>query len=239
MSLFFGGKDPFEDPFFSDPYGGMYYDQTEIGNRSKEVTIEELDSDGNPLNPPSEPSKDVAVRDPNREKTNGKNPNSQNANGSKTFSYQRVSYGGINGTYYTASVTRKAASDGVVFMEINEEDKTVGEALNTVSRGVRNKGHSATTRCASDGKVDTMQTLHNLNEDELPGFEETWKSSSQSLPPDWTNGPNLLENAGFGDSRWGGWWPNWGSLMLPSTDPTSTDAEPSGGRKKVVRINVE
>lgn len=238
MSKFFGGKDPFDDPFFTDPYAGMYHEQTQFGNQSKDVTIEEVDSDGNPLNPPSEPSKDVVVRNPSGKKDNNKNPNGQNANGSKIFCYQRVSYGGINGTYYTASVTRKAADDGVIFTEINEEDKSAGEALNTVSRGVRDKGHSATTRRTSEGKMDTMQTLHNLNEDELVGFEETWKTSSQSLPPDWKNGSNLLEDAGSFGRGWD-WWPRWGSLMLPWTDYPG-DAEPSDGRsKKVVRINVE
>ncbi|CAL5415160.1 unnamed protein product [Camellia sinensis] len=86
-------------------------------------------------------------------------------------------------------------SERVVLMEINEEDKTVGEALNTISRGVHDKGHSVTMKRTSDGKVDTMQTLHNLNEDELAGFEETWKANAQNLPPDWNSGFNLLENA--------------------------------------------
>ncbi|CAL5442334.1 unnamed protein product [Camellia sinensis] len=54
--------------------------------------------------------------------------------------------------YYTASVTRKTGDDEVVLMEINEEDKTVGEALNTISRGVHDKGHSVTMKRTSDGK---------------------------------------------------------------------------------------
>ena len=33
--------------------------------------------------------------------------------GTKSFSYQRVAYGGLNGMYYTASVTRKSGNGGV------------------------------------------------------------------------------------------------------------------------------
>ncbi|CAL5331432.1 unnamed protein product [Camellia sinensis] len=187
MSKLFGGKDPFDDPFFTHPFGGMFGTLTDSGNRSKEVTIEELDSDGNPLNlnHSDQPNKELIV----------KNPNAKNGNGTKSFSFKRVAYGGLNGIYYTASVTRKTGDDEVVLMEINEEDKTVGEALNTISRGVHDKGHSVTMKHTSDGKVDTMQTLHNLNEDELAGFEETWKANAQNLHPDWNSGFNLLENA--------------------------------------------
>ncbi|XP_057498133.1 uncharacterized protein LOC130782751 isoform X1 [Actinidia eriantha] len=186
MSKFFGGKDPFDDPFFTHPFGGMFHTQSDSLNRSKEITIEELDSDGKLMNH-SELSKEVV----------SKNPSGKNANGTKSFSYQRVAYGGLNGMYYSASVTRKSGNGGVVMMEINEEDKTVGQAQNTVSRGIQDKGHSVSTKRTSDGKVDTLHTLHNLNEDELAGFEETWKANEQILPSDWNSSFNLLENAGF------------------------------------------
>lgn len=70
MSKLFGGKDPFDDPFFTSPFGSMFGAQeTGLGNRSKEITIEELDSEGNPLKH-SEPSKELAVKNPS-----GINPN--------------------------------------------------------------------------------------------------------------------------------------------------------------------
>ncbi|KAL7203705.1 hypothetical protein ACSBR2_016877 [Camellia fascicularis] len=240
MSKLFGGKDPFDDPFFTHPFGGMFGTLTDSGNRSKEVTIEELDSDGNPLNlnHSDQPNKELIV----------KNPNAKNGNGTKSFSFRRVAYGGLNGMYYTASVTRKTGDDEVVLMEVNEEDKTVGEALNTISRGVHNKGHSVTTKRTSDGKVDTMQTLHNLNEDELAGFEETWKANAQNLPPDWNSGFNLLENADALGIGWD-WWPKWGGWALPSTEqsgdaggtgPVIEAGTSSRGRaKKIVRVNIE
>lgn len=42
MSKLFGGKDPFDDPFFTDPFA------RHVGSK-KEITIEELDNDGNAL----------------------------------------------------------------------------------------------------------------------------------------------------------------------------------------------
>ncbi|KAI4966473.1 hypothetical protein ZWY2020_040836 [Hordeum vulgare] len=42
---------------------------------------------------------------------------------------------------------------------------------------------------SEDGKVDSTQILHNLNEDELPGFEESWKGNAgQHLPGSNQNG---------------------------------------------------
>ncbi|XP_057498134.1 uncharacterized protein LOC130782751 isoform X2 [Actinidia eriantha] len=237
MSKFFGGKDPFDDPFFTHPFGGMFHTQSDSLNRSKEITIEELDSDGKLMNH-SELSKEVV----------SKNPSGKNANGTKSFSYQRVAYGGLNGMYYSASVTRKSGNGGVVMMEINEEDKTVGQAQNTVSRGIQDKGHSVSTKRTSDGKVDTLHTLHNLNEDELAGFEETWKANEQILPSDWNSSFNLLENADSSDRGWN-WWPTWGGWALPPTEHSAdaganlpqleTGTSSRGRAKKTVPVNIE
>ncbi|XP_052193980.1 uncharacterized protein LOC127802301 isoform X2 [Diospyros lotus] len=189
MSKLFGGRNPFDDPFFTRPFGAMFGTHTQSGHRSREVTIEEVDSDGNPLNH-SEPSKELAAKNANIDDP------IENQNGKKSLSFQRVSYGGLNGMYYTASVTKKTGDDGVFLMEIKEEDKTVGQTLDTVSRGIHDKGHSVTKKWTLDGNLDAVQTLHNLNEDELVGFEETWKSSSHNLPPDWNTGFSLLDYAG-------------------------------------------
>lgn len=87
------------------------------------------------------------------------------------------------------------------------------------------KGHSVTTKQSKDGRVDSLQTLHNLEEglvpfhsvigkfmldvvdpqhfvpyilflDELAGFEENWKTNAENVLPGWSNDFNLLENAG-------------------------------------------
>ncbi|KAF8732777.1 hypothetical protein HU200_015115 [Digitaria exilis] len=104
-----------------------------------------------------------------------------------TFTYQSssVSYGGINGTYYTASKTRRTGSDGITVEESKEADTTTKEASHRISRGIHDKGHSLTRKLNSDGKVDTTQILHNLNEDELAGFEESWKGNAGHHLPGW------------------------------------------------------
>ncbi|KAI5017511.1 hypothetical protein ZWY2020_042399 [Hordeum vulgare] len=44
---------------------------------------------------------------------------------------------------------------------------------------------------SEDGKVDSTQILHNLNEDELRGFEESWKGNAGQHLPGWN------QNAGI------------------------------------------
>lgn len=70
MSKLFGGEDPFDDPFFTTPFSGLFPAQYNAGNRSKEITIEEVDSDGNPLKH-SEPSKELVAKKPNGKQANG------------------------------------------------------------------------------------------------------------------------------------------------------------------------
>ncbi|KAH7514093.1 hypothetical protein FEM48_Zijuj11G0052000 [Ziziphus jujuba var. spinosa] len=149
-----------------------------------------------------------------------------------TFQSSTISYGGANGTYYTSSNTRRTGSDGLTFEESKEADTATRQASHRVSRGLRNKvayldvnsgsdnsdsaGHSVTRKLDSDGKVDTRQTLHNLNEDELGHFEETWKGNAQKYLPGWTGNLGGYENAGGSSSGYnpqaqGGW-------ALPSTE---------------------
>lgn len=99
--------------------------------------------------------------------------------------------GGINGTYYTSSMTRRMGGDGVVVEESKEANTSSGRATHRVSRGIHNKGHSFTRRLNSDGRVDTMQTLHNLNQDELPGFEAAWKGNAGEGLMGWNPGVSM------------------------------------------------
>ncbi|GAA0172354.1 intercellular signal molecule [Lithospermum erythrorhizon] len=117
--------------------------------------------------------------------------------GMQSLSYRRVAYGGLNGWYYSCSEGRMTGRDGVVLAEIKEEDKTIGESLHTISKGIRNKGHSITTKQSSGGQSDTLQTLHNLNEDELIGFDENWKDNADKYMPGWNSAFNTLGNAGI------------------------------------------
>ncbi|KAF6154574.1 hypothetical protein GIB67_017956 [Kingdonia uniflora] len=65
-------------------------------------------------------------------------------------------------------------------------------------------GHSFTRKLNSDGKVDSMQTLHNLEEahnvlfslDELDGFEKAWERNYQKYLPGWNEAFNTQGNVG-------------------------------------------
>lgn len=102
-----------------------------------------------------------------------------------TFHSLTTRYGGLDGTYYTSSTTRRMGGDGVVVEESKEADTSSGRATHRVSRGIYDKGHSFTRRLNPDGRVDTMQTLHNLNQDELPGFEASWKGNAGGALMGW------------------------------------------------------
>ncbi|CAA0842671.1 Unknown protein [Striga hermonthica] len=54
-------------------------------------------------------------------------------------SYQRVTYGGTNGAYYTATTSRRTGNDGVTVEESRQADKTTGRATHRISRGLQDK----------------------------------------------------------------------------------------------------
>ncbi|XP_022845989.1 uncharacterized protein LOC111368780 [Olea europaea var. sylvestris] len=265
MSSFFGGKDPFDDPFFTRPFGNMFesnlfgsigspfMDQHAPGflehqppqpNRSNGPIIEELNSDDE--NEGSESGKNVNnnprkherssnepfIEDPDDEASEKKskqmaprndfyqiqNVRPRPQNSSFTFQSSSVTYGGANGAYYSSSRARRTGSDGLTMEERKEANSSTGRAAHTLSRGIHEKGHSVTRNLNSDGRVDTMQTLHNLNEDELVGFEEVWKGKARQHPG-WSEGFNMQGVTGSGSSGQHG--PNRGGWALPSTQSSN------------------
>lgn len=280
MPTLFGGGDPFDDLFFTHPFGSMF-DQSSSSrditpnNNAKGLVIEELNSDHEgemkELNSGdremhSGASKEPSVEHPDDDVEEGKNDDvNYKTHHSKVqgtqpqargFSLEtgKVTYGGVDGAYYTSSRTRRTGNDGVVFEESKEADRTTGQATHRISRGINDKGHSFTKKLNSDGKVDTLQTLHNLNEDELAGFEEAWKGNANKHFLTRSEGFDMNRNAGDtnvgssldeqkGRSACGGW-------ALPSSEKTrntgvamsynEAGTNASGRRaKKVVRINIE
>ncbi|XP_027113060.1 uncharacterized protein [Coffea arabica] len=248
MSKLFGGKDPFDDPFFSEPFGGFFGEKNPFADpffaspfgyppaSRKQISIEEInpddDDDGANI---SNAGKELSVRNPN-----------YHANGSgSSFSYRRVAYGDQDGMYYTCSEGRMNGGDGVFLAEMKEEDKIVGESLHTISKGIHDKGHSVTKKNSSDGRADSLQTLHNLHEGELKGFEENWKNNADKHLPGWSSGFNKLENSGANLIGWDGFptWSGWGGWAPPSIeyfgDAGAAEPDGEGRRKKVVRVNVE
>ncbi|KAF8027106.1 hypothetical protein BT93_E0126 [Corymbia citriodora subsp. variegata] len=266
VSSFFGGRDPFDDPFFTQPFGGLLdssifrppaspfmdmhpfmnmHPSTMIEHRppeprmSRGPVIEELNSDdekeevndekkdnprkhGRSSEMPHVEGPDDEVEERRSKQLhywNGslERPSErqmQPQNHSFTFQSSTVTYGGANGAHYTSSMTRRAGSDGVTFEERKEADSANMQATHRVSRGLHNKGHSVTRKLNSDGKVDTMQALHNLNEDDLPQFEQAWKGKARKHLPGWSEHFDSHAGRGgvgqIGHTNQGGW-------ALPST----------------------
>ncbi|XP_052166484.1 uncharacterized protein LOC127783282 isoform X2 [Oryza glaberrima] len=252
MSSFFGGANPFDDPFFTNPFGAMmgpsllqpsmfgsfgssmfgphgnvnglsntggFLQQAPEPSRPRGPIIQELssdDEDGADVNKEDEKRNDNPrkhprmaqmpyVEDPDEDTEDNKRSRHEQfergyarASTSRpqpqTFMFQSstVTYGGPNGACYTSSATRRTGGDGVTFEERKEADTTTGKATHRILRGIGNKGHSLTRKLSSDGNVDTMQTLHNLNEDELARFEESWQRNAVQNLSGWDPRVNML-----------------------------------------------
>ncbi|KAG4206490.1 hypothetical protein ERO13_A03G011700v2 [Gossypium hirsutum] len=234
-SSFFGpGHNPFPDRHPS----GFIEQQAPEPKRPRGPIIQELDSDDEKEmkeNPRKQGrSKDephVEVPDDETEQSERRNGHLQYMNGyngsyqrqqqppqtrSFTFQSSTVTYGGANGAYYTSSKTRRSGSDGITFEESKEANTATGQASHRVSRGLLDKGHSFTRKLNSDGRVETMQTLHNLNEDELTGFEEAWNGNARKHLPGWSGSSNVHDTTG---TCWGqNGQASHGGRALPSTE---------------------
>ncbi|KAK6920274.1 Myeloid leukemia factor [Dillenia turbinata] len=235
-------------------------------NRSKGPVIEELNSDdeeeGADEGVSSEKvdqknygsSRDPLVEVPNEETDEKKGKsiylrndyNKASQPQARNFSFQSstVSYGGVDGAYYTSSMTRRTGSDGVVLEESKEANATTGQATHRISRGIHDRGHSVVRKLKSDGNVDTMQALHNLNGDELASFEEAWKDK-EGLP-EWNNRSNVQANTWSNGAGENGPMASSGSRRaLPLQEhfrggPVGGNANASSGKpEKVVRINID
>ncbi|KAL9996377.1 putative myeloid leukemia factor [Helianthus debilis subsp. tardiflorus] len=266
MPSLFGERDPFDDPFFTNPLGGMLqpspfghaggpfmgaspFDSSLFGpngspfgsslfgpngspfmdtrlpithehrqsmpNSSRGLIIEELNSDDEKDEPEAGHGRELNQTQSGNQHSLMHDTRPHPQAHSFTFQSSTVTYGGSNGAYYTSSTTRRADSDGLRFEEHKEADSTTGQAAHRISRGIHDKGHTLSRHLKSDGQVDTMQTLHNINEDELTGFEEAWKGKARKYLPGWTGAPN------DGVEGSGGW-------ALPSTENTH-----AGGRRRL------
>ncbi|KAK9143390.1 hypothetical protein Syun_012790 [Stephania yunnanensis] len=278
ISSFFGGRDPFEDPFFTRPLGptmfgpgmfgpsmfgprpGFFDDRPAsgfldngpappMGNNPRGPVIEEINSDEEGEGPEGEEVNNGGQRRDNSRKhgRSDKVPivegpddddeveerrtrHMQNWNNynrhpersqpqTRNFSFQSstVTYGGPNGAYYTSSTSRRAGNDGVMVEESKEADSTTRKATHRISRGLNDRGHSVTRKLGSDGKVETMQMLHNLNEDELAGFDKAWNGNARKHLPGYENivgqGSSDLSSRGRNSQASRGGW------ALPSSEP--------------------
>ncbi|KAF7826006.1 myeloid leukemia factor 1 isoform X2 [Senna tora] len=268
----FGGRDPFDDPFFTSPFDNMFGPTSAPRNMQKMSTekgiiIKELDSDdeggiyysetGDKEQNKSRSTMEPTVEHPDDDDNAvGKNKNVTYRNDRNkvepskpvNFSFRtcKVTYGGVDGAYYTSTKTRKMGADGVVLEESKEADKTTGEATHRITRGIHDKGHSFTRKLNSDGKVDTMLTLHNLDEDELSRFEKEWEGNNTRKFPGWKGGYGMHRNESFGNNepREKHMLRSWSVTSLEQGGRAggyvnSNEGNSSGRAKKVVRINIE
>lgn len=280
ISGFFGGRDPFDDPFFTRPFGGQmmgahdmfgpspfgpmggpfgdmrnggFIDQAPPSGNRRRPVITELDEDEgeNAEHGNEQHNQDSYVQEPDEGShgTEGgqvqlrRDLNRANSGGqpqARTFTYQSssVTYGGINGAYYTASKARQTGSDGITVEESKEADTTTKEATHRISRGIHDKGHSLTRKLNSDGKVDTTQTLHNLNEDELAGFEESWKGNAGHHLPGWNQnaGPPNNDDSGNRSSNGRDRRSAWG-WALPGTEQGRDPRRKGKPKSRVIPIS--
>ncbi|KAK6158044.1 hypothetical protein DH2020_005358 [Rehmannia glutinosa] len=283
----FGGFGGQRSPFMNPHTSGFLEHQPPQHNLSRGPVIEELNSDDeidekesgkeNKENPRKHgrSSREPFVVDPDEEATEKKSKHIARRNEvnqmqhlrlqpqthSFTFQSSTVSYGGANGAYYTSSQTKRAGSDGLTFEEWKEANSSTGQATHKVSRGIHDKGHSVTRKLKSDGHVDTMQTLHNLNEgnlmlsmrclwqfgslvtnidiyfclDELTGFEEAWKGNVRKHLPGLSGGGFASQDV-MGSGSASQQRPNRGGWALPSTERSnnqgSSGAPRHSGRTK-------
>jgi myeloid leukemia factor 1 len=275
MTPFFGGRDPFDDPFFTRPFGSMFepnmfghmenhfaggphsmFIQPQFSQarprQNKGPIIEEINSEDEAHLEAKEridnsrkhgrSSKEPYVEDPDDESqarkskqiqysnevniVNGHRRSNPQAHG-YSFQSSTITYGGTNGAYYTSSTTRRTGSDGLTVEERKEADSTTGQAFHLLARGIQDKGHAVSRKLKSDGTVETIQALHNLNEDELASFEETWKGGARQNLPGWTDG--MIKGRGQPSGQ------NRGAWALPSTQlPHHSESVKLNDRQKRV-----
>jgi len=236
-----GGPGMFGPSLFG-PMGGPFGDMRNDGfieqapprSNGRRPVITELDEEGgeNAEHGDEQANQDSYVQEPDdasggmeggqvqlRRDLNRANSGGQSQARTFTYHSSSVTYGGINGAYYTASKTRRTGNNGITVEESKEADTTTKEATHRISRGIHDKGHSLTRKLKSDGKVDTAQILHNLNEDELAGFEESWKGNAGHHLPSWNqnagapNSDNSGNRSSSGRDRRSAW--GW---ALPETE---------------------
>ncbi|CAE6182219.1 unnamed protein product [Arabidopsis arenosa] len=269
MANFFGGRDPFDDPFFTQPFGGGMFQSNFFGpsmnpfaemrrlppgfiennqppgpsrqaSRSRGPVIEEIESDDEKegdkekkgsLGKHGRSSSEVEAEDARVEERRNRqmqNMNWQPQTGSYSFQSSTVTYGGQNGNYYTSSKTRRTGSDGLTLEESREANTATREAAHMISRGLHNKGHTVARKLNSDGCVDTTQTLHNLNEDELANFEQSWNGNAR----------RQMQLPGRSGSFGSGLVNREQPMLLPSTDPSPSHARAESSRRPKAAMNV-
>ncbi|KAF3780044.1 hypothetical protein EJ110_NYTH40113 [Nymphaea thermarum] len=212
----FFGSDAFEDPFFTRPFGSMF--GMADGSRFTRGSFPSAFIQDAP------PQARLSTRGPVIQElsSDGEDESEQQKDDSRNHA--------------------NATNNGPVVQEPDED----GDEERRASRCVRQRsdyyggqrtqpqartysfqsstGHSVTKRLNSDGNVNTVQTLHNLNEDELSSFKEDWEGKASQHLPGWNQGFSELEHGNIGTGRQAAGSSSSRGWALPSNEP-SVDAD--------------
>lgn len=280
----FFGHDPFEDPFFRRPFGGLFgppgnslfgsgsllgpmrgnmgmgmgmsmgmgmLDDEPFSRPSNEVfidqrpfnsaqpqgrrgpVIEELPDDNEAPASESKPaSTEPIVEHPDEEAVSGDDVEHESRNirqqyqssqihpnyTSQSFSYHRSTISGPRGVYYTSSSKRRVGPNGVMEAEHHEKDSSAGIENSGVARAIGDKMHAVCKKRNADGRENTLETLHNLTEEESVKFNETWETHAATSLPGSRSRSRMLEGNGSGSS-------SRPQLRLPSTEGVGDELE--------------
>lgn len=130
---------------------------------------------------------------------------------SQSFSYHRSTISGPGGVYYTSSSKRRVGPNGVMEAEHHEKDSSAGIENSGVARAIGDKMHAVCKKRNADGRENTLETLHNLTEEEAVKFNETWETHAASSLPGSRSRSRMLEGNSSGSS-------SRPQLRLPSTE---------------------
>ncbi|MCO5552097.1 hypothetical protein L7F22_005607 [Adiantum nelumboides] len=207
-------KDPFDDPFFTQPFGSLFPSRGEFSEPlphrqsrgpfdrrfqeqqgSSGVVIEELaddHEDAKAARPRSDQEPIVEHLDDIAQQDNLVHHSDGLKRFTQSFTFSSVTYEGPQGTYYKSSAMRRAGGDGL-FEEVREEKDSInGNEINEIRRGVGNKGHGVTRKKSATGKEDYKETLHNLTKGEKREFDETWKKQAKKYLPGFSKSHGMI-----------------------------------------------
>lgn len=259
----FFARDPFDDPFFRQPFGGMFgmpgsqFNSGGLlgGSRGMNMGMgmgmgmgmlddvpfqrppAEFLVDQRPFNPPQQGTRrgpvieelpddheapvsesrlqhtEPIVEHPDDEATSGDDDDgpttittqhqpsqSRPSYTSQSFCYQSSTVSGPGGAYYTSSSAKRTGPNGLTEEGHYEKDSVAGTESRRVAQALGEKMHAVSRKRNSDGRENTIETLHNLTEGEAVKFDEACESHGGSSIRRPTNSLRMLEGNREGSS---------------------------------------
>ncbi|OAE24251.1 hypothetical protein AXG93_1528s1010 [Marchantia polymorpha subsp. ruderalis] len=124
---------------------------------------------------------------PTRNSNSVSNPRSTNIPDAYCYQSSSVTYGGADGPYYAAHLSRRSGPDGVYEEQQQEKDIAAGKETHKILHGLGQKGRALTRKRNSEGREEEFETLHNLAKDEVQDFERNWEVKAEKVFPRFKN----------------------------------------------------